>query len=721
MFLMSPRSSLRSTYYVVAILLLPLVALWRHDDPLFSPLWQSDPWFYLGYFRDLVNFKRDLFPGLYYGSRLSWILPGWLAHRILPPLFANAVLHLGVHTVATVSLFWILRTTAGVRAAFLTAILFSTNPWFWCATGWDHVTGAAIAYLLLGMACLAAAAEMPSRGWLPTLAGMSLTGAVIAHLFLAAFVPLVLLYYAGMVWARQDPLKPTLSHAALWLAAGFLVLTVPLCAINGFLIDGNFWFWSPSFRTASAVVHSYAWPESIWREHRLVPWLWLPIASAAVAVISVCGWRGAVKHRDVAGLIASAQLLLAIAFMAAMQVRGITLLGHYYYACYLFPFAFLVIGHSFWRAAEKMQARTYMAACAAVLVLAAAAWYDPASHPAPGRLAWLLAAAFGALAASLALRKWPAGVFFGIAGFVVLMFATYNGSNQSGRLHATRAEYQRVMDARQRIEKRRGDSPILFWYDKEEPAFHEYFALNGTYISEFARIGEHFPSGCPERADKGTMVVASSWRKGAAEIARSALDRCWSGTGLKAVINDTFVGSQAPNPYAISLLGAENDYSVLRPLSVSLGLSPGKGVLRLSPNATQDEPLPLDLWYPIPGTLQSATFEGIEVQTPRGGTAYSMTYPALVVPATGRYRFVLRYSPRSGQFAFGAFPADESRWLAVVQSPRTWGKHGQEAAFALDLNQGDSVTLRIANSNSKDRPSSFTIEDVMVYLFAPAR
>jgi len=113
------------------------------------------------------------------------------------------------------------------RAAFLTAILFSTNPWFWCATGWDHVTGAAIAYLLLGMACLAAAAEMPSRGWLPTLAGMSLTGAVIAHLFLAAFVPLVLLYYAGMVWARQDPLKTNLSHAAPLAGGGIPGLTVP--------------------------------------------------------------------------------------------------------------------------------------------------------------------------------------------------------------------------------------------------------------------------------------------------------------------------------------------------------------------------------------------------------------------------------------------------------------------------------------------------------------
>jgi hypothetical protein len=98
-----------------------------------------------------------------------------------------------------------------------------------------------------------------------------------------------------------------------------------------------------------------------------------------------------------------------------------------------------------------------------------------------------------------------------------------------------------------------------------------------------------------------------------------------------------------------------------------------------------------------------------------------LTYPALVVPTTGRYRFVLRYLPRSGQFAFGGFPADNSDWLAYVPSRHTWGKHGEEAAFYLDLNQGDPVILRIANSNSKDRPSSFRIEDVFVYLLAPAK
>jgi hypothetical protein len=523
-----------------------------------------------------------------------------------------------------------------------------------------------------------------------------------------------------MVWARRDPLKPALIHAATWLAVGFLAATIPLCAINGFLIDGNFWFWSPSFRTAGAVMRNYFWAESIWLEHGLVPWLWLPIASAAVAMVSVCRWRSAVKHRDFAGLTASAQLLLAFAFMAGMQLRGITLLGHYYYACYLFPFAFLVIGNSFWRAAEKMQTHTYVVACAVVLVLAAAAWYDPASHPAPREPAWL-AAGFGVLAVALALGKRPASTFLAIAGFVVLMFASYDGSIHSAPLHATREQYRRVMNARARIEQRRDDSSILFWYDREEPAYHEYFALNSTYLADFARIGEHFPLGCPDRTDKRRIVVVSSWREGAAEIARSALDRCWSGTGRKAVIQDTFVGSQAPHPYTISLLGSETDFSVLRPLSLPDSLLPGKRILRLVPDPTREEPLPLNLWSSNRGAVQALSSNGMEVQTPGGRFDYAFTYPALEMPETGRYRFVLRYSPRSGEFAFGGFPADESRWLASVQSGHNWGKHGEEADFSLNLSRGDSVILRIANSNPKNRPSSFTIENVMVYLLAPAR
>jgi hypothetical protein len=41
---------------------------------------------YLGLFGNLTEFQRDLFPGTYYGSRLAWILPGYLPYA----LFATA-------------------------------------------------------------------------------------------------------------------------------------------------------------------------------------------------------------------------------------------------------------------------------------------------------------------------------------------------------------------------------------------------------------------------------------------------------------------------------------------------------------------------------------------------------------------------------------------------------------------------------------------------------
>ena len=87
---MSPKSatrtaSLRHGLYVVAVLLLPLLVLWHRDNVLYSPPLHTDPWFYLGYFKDLVDFKRDLFPGFHMGSRYSWILPGYLVHSLFSP------------------------------------------------------------------------------------------------------------------------------------------------------------------------------------------------------------------------------------------------------------------------------------------------------------------------------------------------------------------------------------------------------------------------------------------------------------------------------------------------------------------------------------------------------------------------------------------------------------------------------------------------------------
>src|SRR5215471_19341269 len=95
--------------YRAALLLLPIVVLWYQDNSLFPPPGQIDTWVYLGFFRNLVNFKRDLFAGTYYGSRLTWILPGWVVHSLLPPVAASAALHLSVLLTAVLSLFETLR------------------------------------------------------------------------------------------------------------------------------------------------------------------------------------------------------------------------------------------------------------------------------------------------------------------------------------------------------------------------------------------------------------------------------------------------------------------------------------------------------------------------------------------------------------------------------------------------------------------------------------
>ncbi|HLG97933.1 MAG TPA: hypothetical protein VKX49_16585 [Bryobacteraceae bacterium] len=705
---MSFRAGSRVVYYA-AILLVPAAVLWHRSDALFSPLWYADSWFYLGYFHNLVNFKRALYPDFYYGSRLSWILPGYLIHWLFRPLIANIILHLAAHVAASVSLFRILVSSTGPRAAFLTTLFYSVNPWVWTASGWDYPAGGAIAYLLLGIACLTSATETSHYRSRLIFAGAFLAASMFAQLFMGIFLAMGVLYYVGIAWARKYPLRTILPHAAASLTVGALAATVPLCLINGLLIDGNFWFWSPSFKTAGRVIQNYTWVESIWARGRLTPWLWFFLLAAALGLLSLFRWSDAVRRRDLSRLLTSLTFVLLFAFMAVMQALGFTWLGHSYYACYLFPFAFLVYGHSFFQAAEQLGRVAYLIACAGSLILAAALWYDPYQHPLPGGTDWLIAA-FVIIAASVALRKQSASVFIAATGFAILTYGTYDGRDQSDRLHATADQYLRVMGARQHIEQRRNGTPILFWYDKQEPAFHEYFALNSTYMAEMARVSDHFPAGCPEHWDAGTMIAVISARTDAASTARSALSRCT--LGLKVDVGDVFPVRDGPTRYTVSLLNVRSDYSWLRPLSATFSGSPGKGALQV---AEQDRWLPLELWKAAPGTVQSPTTVGLDVRTPAYKYAYAMAYPALNVPVTGRYYFVVRYSLQAGHLAFGGFPADESRWLAVVKSRANLARHA-DMVFSLNLRQGDTIILRVANDNWYDRPSLFTIEATMAFL-----
>jgi len=66
------------------------------DNVLYFAAVCTDPMVLLGYFKDLVDFKRDLFPSFHGGSRYSWDTAGLPGSSLFSPVTANFILHLAV-------------------------------------------------------------------------------------------------------------------------------------------------------------------------------------------------------------------------------------------------------------------------------------------------------------------------------------------------------------------------------------------------------------------------------------------------------------------------------------------------------------------------------------------------------------------------------------------------------------------------------------------------
>jgi hypothetical protein len=238
-------------------------------------------------------------------------------------------------------------------------------------------------------------------------------------------------------------------------------------------------------------------------------------------------------------------------------------------------------------------------------------------------------------------------------------------------------------------------------------------------MAEFARIGEHFPQGCAATgiAD-GTRVVVTSRKSDTPGLALRALADCWRGAGIKPVVQTVRTVAHPYFPYTLVVLKAVEDLSLRRPLRVNFD-GKGLGHLELVQNANELGSLPHEMWVPSPGaTLQRVDGE-LTLHTPPAATAYAFTYAPLIVPEAGSYRFEIKYRLHAGRIAFGAFPADESHWLANdVRGHRV--QDGRHLAVTLDLQAGDTVLLRIANNNASGA-SSFSLLETTVVFVPPSR
>jgi hypothetical protein len=713
------RSRASALRYLIAVLLLPSIVLWRQDNTLFTGYGYLDPWFYTGFFRNLVEFKRNLFPGTYYGSRLAWILPGAAVHALFPPLAANCILHLGVHTVATVSLFLTLKWMAGARRAFLCAMLFSVNPWLWSATGWDGVDGACVAYCLLTMALLTWAALQPGRRWALVAAGMALACLVYVNLYWVTLAWLLPAGYLALVWAwRRTPPRRAFLALVVWFGAGCTLVTVALGAVNWFL-DGHFFFYAPSVLEALQIRGDHlAWFDGPWMRGAPAPWLLFSSAAfiAAVAVLAA-RWRSWTAPADLAPVLFSAQFLLALGWMAYTQLTGNPVLGIYYYASFLLPFTFLSLGAWFWPSVDSLSTRAWVLLCAAAAVLFAVAWLD--------RVVLLLAAiphaalaGIGALALSLLLRRRASGVVLSLVGSALLV-ALGVGSRYAGlEAHALRRQYEDTMDARARIESTRGAGAVRFWYEPKDRAAPFAIALSSTYLWSNSMMGPGLPPSDPDAAcgvelPPSTLIAVLSAEGRAGQLAASTLAGCLAGTGLRLAPAGTAVIGRV----TLDMLRVGTVPGAWTPVAPAFDAS-GHGTLEDEDAAAAQPPgFPLPRWTLEPGADTRAWLRpvpgGVRVRTHSTPGSLAALYPVLRAPVAGRYRFAMRYWRDAGAIRFGAFRADQpGHWLASTSKPY-WDGTDPNLVFWVRLAAGEEFRLAIENHNETVRlPASFLMKGV---------
>jgi hypothetical protein len=717
-----PASNSRagSLRYLAAVLLLPAIVLWRQDNPLFTGFSYLDPWYYFGFFRDLVDFKRNLYPATYYGSRLPWILPGAAVQGLFSPLLANDVLHLGVHTVATVSLFLTLRWVAGARPAFLAAMVFSVNPWLWSATGWDNPDGAGVAYCLLAMALLTWAAVRPGRPWVLLAAGMALACLVYTNIFWVtlAWLPVVCHLALTRAW-RRTPLVRSAMALGAWLALGGAIVTVVLGAINWYL-DGHFFFYAPSVLMALQLRGTLHTSNGPWTNGALSPWLLLPVVAAGVsAVILATRWRKWTYPDNTAPVLFSAQFLCAFAWLAYREVSGDHLLSIYYYTSTLLPFSFLAMGVWFWPALGSLSTRTWGLICAAAAAVFGLVWLDGTAGFL-GALPHATLVGCAALAAASLLRRRVAGVVLSIAGFALLMAPGVSLRYAGLERHAYRRQYESIVDARSHLEAARHGAAVRFWYDPADRAAPDAQALISSYLSPVWSHSETtFTPGpgphawCDAELMPSTLVAGMSTDGARAAVAAaSAVSACWGTAGLRVAPVETGDFDRGSYRYTMALLRVETAPGAWIPVAPVFD-SNRHAVLQDGHDSRATE-FPPQYWVVAPGGDSRAYLRavpgGVEVRTHAAPGSLAALYPAIRAQAGGRYRFAMPYRRYAGAIHFGAFRS--GTWLASATRP-SWDGSEPELVFWVDLAAGEEFQLAMDNNNGAVAlPASFVMKGV---------
>jgi len=408
------------------------------------------------------------------------------------------------------------------------------------------------------------------------------------------------------------------------------------------------------------------------------------------------------RRRFPAARLFAGQFLIALLWMAYVQAHGNAVLGIYFYACFLLPFAFLAIGSWMWQALQSLATATYLSTCAAGVIFFGLAWLIAPSAVLPPFLA--LAGAI-ALGAALTLRAKPVAPLLALIGFVLLAAPAISQRYGGLQPRQLQQQFESIMQARSRIEAVRGGHAVRFWYDEKDRAAPDATALRSTYLWFSSLLADTFFKPCDAEVAPSTIVaVISADPDPESNFARPALaertlDGCWASLGMRALAVETDTIHRESYDYTLSLLRVEAIPGAWQPVP------PG--------------PLPLENWTIAPGNDARAQLDsradGIKLTTHAQPESIGAIYPPITAPETGLYRVCLRVWPGDGIVIFAArATTGDPAWLASTADPY-WNGSDSDMVLWLRLTAGQQFQLTLSNHNGAvHRPATVLMQSLTV-------
>ena len=326
-------------YHWAVILATPFLLLTINPNSFINPNGNGyiDPWLYTGFFLSLPD-HLIVFADSYYGTRLSWLLPGYALHQVFSPLTANYILHIGFFYLLLSAVYSLITAGVNRTTAFIVTLLVAWNPQVIAAISWDYVDGAVITYFTVALLCLEKASSSVQHWKRWSVAA----GAAMACMFTANLVAAFLLPICGLfLLLRVSLARWRTTVVILLVAAVGAVAAIAILGYANWQLGGRWLFLAPSVNWATAHmflpspwdVEGVAW---IADAQFLVIWA----AASLAAVLKLAS-----RQRNLDSFAGAVQLIFLVAVgWWLIHSRYWTASIHVpYYASYLVPLGLMAL------------------------------------------------------------------------------------------------------------------------------------------------------------------------------------------------------------------------------------------------------------------------------------------------------------------------------------------------------------------------------------------